>query len=72
MIWRAMTFCALLLSIAAFAIAIMAYQQAGGDLKQLRQAAETTRRGTVKALDKLEDVVRGAQRRDIGAARRSE
>ena len=71
MIWRAMTFFALLLSIAAFAIAVMAYQQAGGDLKQLRQAAETTRRGTANALDKLEDFVRGPQRRDIEAARRS-
>ena len=62
MIWRALTFLALLTSVAAFAIAMMAYQHAGGDLKQIGQLVQSTRRGTANVLDKVEDVVRGHQR----------
>jgi hypothetical protein len=62
MIWRALTFLALLTSVAAFAIAVMAYQHAGGDLKQIGQLVQSTRRGTANALDKVEDFVRGHQR----------
>ena len=63
MIWRALTFLALLTSIAAFAIAVMAYQHAGGDLKQIGQLVQSTRRGTANALDKVEAYVRGHDRR---------
>ncbi len=61
MIWRAMTFFALLISIAAFAIAIMAYQQAGGDLEQLRQIVHSTRRETANTLNRIGHLVRGYQ-----------
>lgn len=63
MIWRALTFLALLTSIAAFAIAVMAYQHAGGDLKQVGQFVQSTRRGTANALDKIEGFMRGHESR---------
>ncbi len=63
MIWRAVTFFALLISVAAFAIAILAYHKAGGDIEQLRQVVRSTRRGTVNALDRLEEVVREYRQR---------
>ncbi|MCH7895303.1 MAG: hypothetical protein ACE10F_05145 [Candidatus Methylomirabilales bacterium] len=65
MIWRALTFFSLLISMAAFVIAIKAYQLAGGDLKtrggieKLQGVVQSTRQETANALDRLEQFVRG-------------
>ncbi len=70
MIWRALTFFALLMSIAAFVIAIMAYRQAGGDIRgqieKLQQIVQSSRQETANALDRIEKFVRGYQESQIG------
>lgn len=70
MIWRALTFFALLMSIAAFVIAIMAYRQAGGDIREqietLQQIVQSSRQETANALDRIEQFVRGYQESRIG------
>lgn len=65
MIWRAMTFFALLISLAALLIAVMAYQRAGGDLK-LQQMMQSTRQETANALDRIEKFVRGYRKNQEG------
>jgi hypothetical protein len=71
MISRAFTFFALLMSIAAFVVAVMAYQQAGGDLEELRQVVHRTRRETAKALDRIGHLVRGNQQGETEDVRKS-
>lgn len=70
MIWRAVTFFALLVSVASLAIAIMAYQKAGGDIQQLRHVLQSTRRGTASAIDRVQDFVRGVQQADTEETRK--
>ena len=67
---RGLAFLALLISIAALAIAIMAYQRTGADLKlrerveSLQQALDNARQETADALGRLEKLVRGAEEKD--------
>ncbi|MFQ5988284.1 MAG: hypothetical protein ACE5K9_00010 [Candidatus Methylomirabilales bacterium] len=58
MMWRVLTFFALLMSTAALVIAIMAYQRAGGDFN-LQQMMQETRQESANALERLEEFVRG-------------
>lgn len=64
---RGLAFLALLISIAALVVAIMAYQRTGTDLKlrerveSLQQALDSARQETANALDQLEELVRGSQ-----------
>lgn len=66
---RGLAFLALLISIAALVIAIMAYQRTGADPKlrerveSLQQALESARQETANALAQLEKLVRGSQER---------
>jgi len=61
---------ALLISVGALVIAMMAYQRTGADLKlrerveTLQQALDSARRETADALDRLEKLLRGAQERE--------
>lgn len=62
-----MAFLALLISIAALVVAMMAYQRTGADIK-LRERVETlqgalddARQETANALDRLEELVRGSK-----------
>ncbi|MFQ5853747.1 MAG: hypothetical protein ACE5JU_24575 [Candidatus Binatia bacterium] len=60
MIWRALTFVALLMSMAALGVAVLAYQRVGGDLKTRgREVVQSARQETANALDRLEQFVRG-------------
>ncbi len=67
---RGTAFLALLVSIAALVIAIMAYQRTGADLKlrerveSLQHALDNVRRETANALDQLEELVRGSQEKE--------
>ena len=67
---RGTAFLALLISIAALVIAIMAYQRTGADLKlrerveSLQHALDNVRRETANALDQLEELVRGSQEKE--------
>ncbi len=67
---RVTAFLALLVSIAALVIAIMAYQRTGADLKlrerveSLQHALDNVRRETANALDQLEELVRGSQEKE--------
>ena len=60
---------ALLVSIAAIVIALMAYERTGADLKlrqqvdSLQQALDGARQETANALDRLEKRLRGPQER---------
>lgn len=60
---------ALLVSIAAIVIALMAYERTGADLKlrqqveSLQQALDGARQETANALDRLEKRLRGTQER---------
>jgi hypothetical protein len=64
---RGLAFLALLISIAALAIAIIAYQRTGAELnlrervESLQQALDNARQETAKALDQLEELVRGSE-----------
>jgi hypothetical protein len=64
---RGLAFLALLISIAALVLAIMAYQRTGADLKMqervesLQRGLEDARRETANALGQLEKLVRGSQ-----------
>lgn len=70
MIWRALTFFTLLMSIAALVIATMAYQQAGGDIRgqieKLQHMMQSSRQETANALDRIERFVRGYQQSQVG------
>ena len=70
MIWRALIFFTLLMSMAALVIAIMAYQQAGGDIQRqiakLQQIVQSSRQETANALDRLEKFVRGYRESQVG------
>lgn len=67
---RGTAFLALLISIAALVIAMMAYQRTGADLKlrerveSLQHALDNVRRETANALDQLEELVRGSQEKE--------
>lgn len=67
---RGLAFLALLISIAALVIAIMAYQRTGADLKlrerveSLQEALDDARQETANALERLEELVRGSQEKD--------
>ncbi len=67
---RGTAFLALLVSIAALVIAIMAYQRTGADLKlrerveSLQHALDNVRQETANALDQLEELVRGSQEKE--------
>ena len=67
---RGLAFLALLISIAALIIAILAYQRTGTDLKlrerveSLQQALDNARQETANALDRLEELVRGSREKD--------
>ena len=64
---RGMAFLALLISIAALAVAIVAYRRTGAELKlqerveTLQQALDNARQETANALDRLEELVRGSK-----------
>jgi cell division protein ZapA (FtsZ GTPase activity inhibitor) len=64
---RGLALLALLVSIAALVIAVMAYQRTGADLKlrerveSLQQALDNARRETANALSRLEELVRGSE-----------
>ncbi len=66
---RGIAFLALLISIAALVIAVMAYKRTGGDLnlrkrvESLQQALESARQDTANAIERLEELVRGAKER---------
>lgn len=60
---RGLAFLALLISITALVIAILAYQRTGAGMKQVQEALESARRETANALGRLEEVVRGTQER---------
>jgi len=63
-----MAFLALLISIAALVIAVMAFKRTGGDLnlrkrvESLQQALESARQDTANAIERLEELVRGKER----------
>jgi hypothetical protein len=67
---RGTAFLALLISIAALVIAMMAYQRTGADLKlrerveSLQHALDSARQETAKALDQLEELVRGSHEKE--------
>ncbi|MEE9137583.1 MAG: hypothetical protein V3V07_03420 [candidate division NC10 bacterium] len=67
---RGTAFLALLISIAALVIAMMAYQRTGADLKlrerveSLQHALDNVRQETANALDQLEELVRGFQEKE--------
>jgi len=67
---RGVAFLALLISIAALVIAMMAYQRTGADLKlrerveSLQHALDNVRQETANALDQLEELVRGSQEKE--------
>jgi hypothetical protein len=67
---RGLVFLALLISIAALVIAIMAYQQTGADLslrervESLQHAVDDARRETANALGRLEEMVRGSREKE--------
>lgn len=67
---RGTAFLALLISIAALVIAMMAYQRTGADLKlrerveSLQHALDNVRQETANALDQLEELVRGSQEKE--------
>ncbi|MFQ5990607.1 MAG: hypothetical protein ACE5K9_11900 [Candidatus Methylomirabilales bacterium] len=67
---RGIAFLALFISIAALVIAVMAYQRTGAELKlrdrveSLQQALETARKETANALDQLEEMIRGSEKRE--------
>jgi hypothetical protein len=67
---RGVAFLALLISIAALVIAMMAYQRTGADLKlrerveSLQHALDNARQETANALDRLEELVRGSQEKE--------
>lgn len=64
MIWRALTFFALLMSMAALGVAVMAYQRTGGDLgTRGKEVVQSTRQETANALERLEKFVRGYMQR---------
>lgn len=73
MVWRVLTFFALIISIAALVMAVMAYQRAGGDLmirqrvESLHQVVQSARQETANALDRLEKLVRGYREKRVGA-----
>lgn len=71
MISRALTFFTLCMSMAALVIAIMAYQQAGGDIReqlaQLQQIVQSSRQETANAIERFEKFVRGYQEHPRGA-----
>jgi hypothetical protein len=71
MISRALTFFTLLMSMAALVIALMAYQQAGGDIRgqieKLQQIVQSSRQETANALDRIEKFVQGYQEHQVGA-----
>lgn len=66
---RGLAVLALLVSIAAIVIALMAYERTGADLKlrqqvdSLQQALDGARQETANALDRLEKRLRGTQER---------
>ncbi len=63
-----MAFLALLISIVALVIAVMAFKRTGGDLnlrkrvESLQQALESARQDTANAIERLEELVRGKER----------
>ena len=65
---RGIAFLALLISIAALVIAVMAFKRTGGDLnlrkrvESLQQALESARQDTANAIERLEELVRGKER----------
>lgn len=67
---RGIAFLALLISIAALVIAVMAYQRTGADLKlhdrveSLQDALENARKETANALDQLEEMIRGSGKKE--------
>jgi len=67
---RGVAFLALLISIAALVIAIMAYQRSGADLKlrerveSLQHTLDNARQETANALDQLEELVRGSREKE--------
>ena len=67
---RGTAFLALLISIAALVIAMMAYQRTGADLKlrerveSLQHALDNVRQETANALDQLEELVRGSREKE--------
>lgn len=67
---RGLAFLALLISIAALVIAVMAYQRTGADLKlrqqveSLQHALDNARQETADALGRLEELVRGSQEKE--------
>ncbi len=66
---RGIAFLALLISVMALIIAVMAYHRTGGDLnlrkrvESLQQAFESARQDTANALERLEELVRGKERK---------
>ncbi|HZX60944.1 MAG TPA: hypothetical protein VFF51_04280 [Candidatus Methylomirabilis sp.] len=66
---RGLAVLALLVSIAAIVIALMAYERTGADVKlrqqveSLQQALDGARQETANALDRLEKRLRGTQER---------
>ena len=67
---RGIAFLALLISIAALVIAVIAYQRTGADLKlrdrveSLQQALEKAREETANALNQLEEMIRGSGKKE--------
>ncbi len=67
---RGIAFLALLISIAALVIAVIAYQRTGAELKlrdrveSLQQALENARKETADTLDQLEEMIRGSGKKD--------
>ncbi|MFQ5801359.1 MAG: hypothetical protein ACE5JQ_00510 [Candidatus Methylomirabilales bacterium] len=57
---RGLAFLALLISIVALVIAVMAFQRTGADL-QLQQSIESLRKETANMLDRVEQVLRGSK-----------
>jgi cell division protein FtsL len=66
---RGVAVLALLISVVALAVAVMAYQRTGTELhlrervEALQQALDGARQETANALDRLEKLLRGAQER---------
>lgn len=71
MISRALMFITLLMSTVALVISLLAYQQAGGDIRaqigKLQQIVQSSRQETANALDRIEKFVRGYQESQVGA-----
>ncbi len=60
---RGLAIFALLVSIVALVIAVMAYQRTGARVKVLEEAWQKARQETADALGRVEDLVRGSRER---------